>query len=192
MSGFASRIVGEGVEAPDQLLANPFNYRRHPAEQLDALEGALEEIGWIQRVIVNKRTGHMIDGHARVELALKRGEEEVPVLYVDLDEREEKIALAVLDPITGLAYHDDDMLSELLDGLEAENEALAEFLGSMIDDKEPPKVEEADVPEHDDDDEPVSKLGDIWVLGDHKVMCGDSTSIEDMRHLMGDETADLV
>jgi len=71
---FKNRIVGEEHVAPDQLLANPMNFRRHPKAQVKALEGALDEIGWIQRVIVNKRTGHLIDGHARVELALGRGE----------------------------------------------------------------------------------------------------------------------
>ena len=136
---WASRIVGEGEEAPDQLLANPQNYRRHPKTQLDALEGALEEIGWIQRVIVNQRTGHMIDGHARVELSMKRNEPQVPVLYVDLDEREEKIALAVLDPIAGLAYHDEEVLADLLSGIETDNAALAEFLNQLD-----PSAEEAE------------------------------------------------
>ena len=96
-----SRIVGEGEEAPDQLLANPLNWRRHPPEQQKALEGMLREVGWVQRVIVNRTTGHVVDGHLRVELALRRGETAVPVLYVELTEEEEKIVLAAIDPIEG-------------------------------------------------------------------------------------------
>lgn len=137
-----SSITGEGIENPTQLLANPFNYRRHPKEQLDALEGALEELGWIQRVIVNQTTGHMIDGHARVELAIRRAEQEVPVIYVALTERQERIALATLDPITGLAYHDEETLASLLDGLTADNEHLANFLESITPVKEQTRKEE--------------------------------------------------
>ena len=60
-----SRIVGHGEEAPDQLLANPRNYRIHPKAQQDALEGVLSEVGWVQNIIVNQRTGYVIDGQAR-------------------------------------------------------------------------------------------------------------------------------
>jgi DNA modification methylase len=126
-----SRIVGEGTEAPDQLLANPENFRRHPKPQQEALEAALSELGWIQRVIVNERTGHIIDGHLRVELALRRDEPEVPVLYVDLTENEERIALATLDPISGLAYHDEQQLEELLAAITTDNDELAAFLDSL-------------------------------------------------------------
>jgi len=134
-SKFQSRITGEGNESPEQILAHPYNFRRHPKEQLDALEGSLEEIGWIQRVIVNQRTGHLIDGHARVELAIRRDEPEVPVVYVDLSENEEKLALATLDPITGLAYHDEEQLAALLREIEVENDAVAEFLDELNPDR---------------------------------------------------------
>jgi len=146
-NAFRTRIIGEGTENPEQLLANPLNYRRHPAAQLNALEGSLDEIGWIQRVIVNERTGHLIDGHARVELALRRDEQAIPVLYVDLDEREERIALATLDPITGLAYHDEEQLADLLEGLTAENEALADFLTDLNPETEAAQADAAQVRE---------------------------------------------
>lgn len=91
------RIVGHGTEAPDQLLANPRNWRIHPKAQQDALSGVLGEVGWVQSIIVNQRTGFVVDGHARVEIAINRGESSVPVVYVDLDENEEGIVLAELD-----------------------------------------------------------------------------------------------
>lgn len=56
-----NRIVGEGMEDADQLLANPRNWRIHPKAQQDALEGVLREVGWVQRVIVNQRTGFVVD-----------------------------------------------------------------------------------------------------------------------------------
>ncbi len=72
-----NRIVGTGEVAPDELLANPRNWRTHPALQRAALRGSLTEVGWVQQVLVNQRTGHLVDGHARVEEALGRGEQSV-------------------------------------------------------------------------------------------------------------------
>lgn len=126
-----NRIVGEGMEAPADLLANPANWRRHPREQLAALEGMLEAVGWVQRVIVNRTTGRMVDGHARVELAIKRGEPAVPVLFVELTPDEERVVLAGLDPIGGLAATDQAQLDALLEGVETGSDALDEFLASL-------------------------------------------------------------
>ena len=102
-AGWRNRITGSGEEAPDQLLANPANWRIHPKAQQDALAGALDAVGWVQQVLVNRRTGFVVDGHARVALALSRGEPTIPVLYVDLDPGEEALVLATLDPIGAMA-----------------------------------------------------------------------------------------
>lgn len=126
-----SRIVGEGDENPEQLLANPANWRKHPKEQQEALEGLLRNVGWVQRVIVNRRTGHVVDGHARVELAIRRGEPSVPVLYVDLSEEEERLVLASLDPIGALAATDQQKLDELLQEVQAQDAGLQAFLDSL-------------------------------------------------------------
>ena len=108
-----NRILGNDMVQADQLLANPGNWRIHPGAQQKALEAALDSVGWIQDVIVNQRSGYVIDGHLRVALAISKGEL-VPVKYVDLNEDEEKLVLATFDPITGMAATDADMLSELL------------------------------------------------------------------------------
>jgi DNA modification methylase len=122
-----NRITGSGEEAPDQLVANPQNWRVHPGNQRDALRGSLATVGWVQQVLVNQRTGHVVDGHARVEEALSRGEATVPVLYVDLDPEEEALVLATLDPISAMANTDDAKLRELL----ADDAGLAAMLGAM-------------------------------------------------------------
>ena len=109
-TGWRNRITGAGEEAPDQLLANPANWRIHPKAQQDALAGALDAVGWVQQVLVNRRTGFVVDGHARVALALSRGEPTVPVLYVDLAPEEEALVLATLDPIGAMAGRDDEKL----------------------------------------------------------------------------------
>ncbi len=101
-----SRIVGEGHEAPDQLLANPNNWRIHPGPQQDALLEALDKVGWVKPVIVNKTTQHVVDGHLRVGVSLTRGEPSIPVSYVELTEEEEQLVLMMLDPISEMAGMD--------------------------------------------------------------------------------------
>lgn len=127
-----SRIVGEGEVAPEQLRANPQNWRTHPAAQVEALEGLLRQVGWVQRVIVNRTTGHIVDGHARVELAARRGERSVPVVYVDLSEDEERLVLAALDPLGALATTDTAQLDALLDTVSADDAALQAVLDDML------------------------------------------------------------
>lgn len=126
-----NRIIGEGDEAPDQLLANPRNARRHPQAQQAALAGVLAEVGVVQRVIVNKRTGFVVDGHARISLALMQGQPTIPVLYVDLDEREEAKVLATLDPISAMASYDTEALDALLREVDTGSAALQAMLADL-------------------------------------------------------------
>lgn len=144
MSGaWRNRIVGHGTEHPEDLRANPRNWRLHPENQRAALRAALSGIGWVQQVIVNRQTGLLIDGHARVEEALRAGEESVPVVYVDLTDDEERKALAMIDPIGSLAGTDEETLRLLAEsaaaiapGVEAALEAL--LAGKPGEDFEPP------------------------------------------------------
>lgn len=115
-----NRIVGHGEEAPDQLLAHPLNWRVHPAEQQDEVEKLLEGVGWIQQIVVNKRTGHVIDGHLRIQLALKRDEEKVPVTYIDVSEKDERRILLTLDPLAAMAVRDQEKLDALRDEVATE------------------------------------------------------------------------
>ncbi len=137
-SPWRNRIVGEGEERPDQLLANPYNWRVHPKTQQAALEAVLDEVGWVQRIIVNRRTGHVVDGHLRVALAISRNEPTVPVLYVDLSEEEERLVLATLDPIAAMAVEDAEKLAALLEDVRrAENAALAGVVQQIYPDRLP-------------------------------------------------------
>ena len=133
-TGWRNRIVGEGEEAPDQLLANPRNWRIHPHEQEQALCGVLDEVGWVQRVVVNKRTGFVVDGHLRIAAAITRGEKTVPVLYVDLSEDEEAKVLATFDPISGMAAMDADKFKELVSEIEFASADAEKAIASAADD----------------------------------------------------------
>lgn len=186
-TGWRSRIVGQGEVAPGELTANPRNWRTHPKAQQDALAGVLSEVGWVQNVIVNKRTGHVVDGHARVALAISREEATVPVVYVDLDENEEGIILASLDPLAAMAETDQGKLDELMADITVSDEALREMLapepaGGLTDDDAVPEEPE----------EPTTKSGDLWLLGDHRLLCGDATKAEDVKRLMDGAKADAL
>lgn len=126
-----NRIVGRGSLNPKQIKLNPLNWRLHPWAQHSAMLGALEEIGWVSDVIVNKRTGNLVDGHLRVQLAKAQKAKAVPVSYVDLSEDEERVVLATFDPITGLADLDRGKFEELLEGLHLDSEGLNEMLSNM-------------------------------------------------------------
>jgi DNA modification methylase len=186
-----NRIVGSGEEAPDQLVANPLNWRVHPGAQRDALRGSLATVGWVQQVLVNRRTGHVVDGHARVEEALSREEPMVPVLYVDLEPEEEAIVLATLDPISAMATTDDAKLRELLEGVTVDDAGLAAMLGNLV-----PTEPKAGLMDPDDvpplGEETHIKRGDLFALGDHRLMCGDATSIEDAARLLGGVSVDVI
>ena len=122
------RIVGFERVPPDQLLANPNNYRIHTRAQRDALGRVLDAVGWVGPVIVNVRTGYMIDGHLRVSHALSEGHNEVPVIYVDVSPEEEALVLATFDPLGAMSGVDNEMLSDLIGDLPEELAGAADFL----------------------------------------------------------------
>ena len=126
-----NRIVGSGTLAPEKLLANPLNWRGHPRRQEEAVEGALEEVGWVQDVIVNRRSGRMIDGHLRVKIAKRRKERRVPVKYVDLSPEEERVIMATLDPTTEMAEVDGEKLRPLLAQITVGSIALQKMLAGL-------------------------------------------------------------
>lgn len=117
MNPYESRITGYGSERPEDLLANPQNWRKHPGHQQEAMAGILETVGWVNNVIVNENTGHVVDGHMRVTVAMRNGDEQVPVTYVNLTEEEERIILATYDPLSALATQDSQALADLLTGI---------------------------------------------------------------------------
>jgi DNA modification methylase len=186
-----NRIVGYGEEAPSQLVAHDKNWRIHTDAQRAALGGVLREVGVVQNVIINRTTGKLLDGHLRVEMAIAEGCPTVPITYVELTEAEERLILATLDPLSAMAVTDQDLLAGLVGELNVSDEAIQALLNELAGNK--PKTGLTD-----DDDapalpaEPVSKLGDIWLCGPHRILCGDSTDAEAVARLCVGAKADLV
>jgi len=131
MATYKNRIIGSGEESLDNILFNPRNWRIHPLNQQDALKGVLEEVGWVQQVIINKRTGNLIDGHLRCQLAAREGNKTIPVLYVDIDEAEEELVLATLDPIAGMAATDKAKLEQLFQDINSDNENVQKLISEI-------------------------------------------------------------
>ena len=198
MSDWRNRIVGTDVVNPKTLVPNEKNFRRHPNRQVAALEGSLDEIGWIAPVTVNRLTGRMLDGHARAELALRQGVSQVPVQYVELDEHEEALALATLDPIGAMATHDAGALDALLNEVNTGSAALQELLTEVAMDAglyQPPAIIEDEAPVDRAEELRVKwgvESGQMWWLGEHRIICGDCTDKAVVERVMAGERASLV
>ncbi len=195
---FVNRIVGYSTKPADQFEANPLNYRKHPQRQRDAVQASLRELGWIGVVVENRTTGRLIDGHERVWQALKNNEP-VPYVEVELSEDEEKLALAIFDPITYMAETDAQVLDTLLREVNTGEAALQELLAGMAEDAGLYQDEKKDVdaaPQVDRADELRQKwqtaTGQLWQLGEHRLICGDCTDAEVVARVMGGEKAEMV
>lgn len=130
-NAWRSRIVAHSRVAPSELLPHEMNHRRHPDQQKAVVAASIRELGFVRSVIVNQRTGKIIDGHERVSQALAAGIEEIDVEYVDLSEDEERKALLVLDASSELATVDSQSLDELLKHVQTGEEAIASLIESM-------------------------------------------------------------
>lgn len=137
-----NRIVGYDNKPASWFLANEANWRIHPKNQQESLGGVLDEVGWVQDVIVNKRTGEewgadqnvetLVDGHLRISLALRKGDETpVPVKYVDLSPDEESLVLLTLDPLGAMAASDKAKLEELMASVQSDDERVQAMMAEM-------------------------------------------------------------
>jgi len=131
--GWRNRIVDFGTMRADQFQAHPRNWRTHPPQQRRALATSLNNVGWVGAVLVNRQTGHLLDGHERLWQALEQGDETpVPYIEVDVSEDEEHLILATLDPIGAMAETDADMLAGLLAELGDVPEFDAEDVSALL------------------------------------------------------------
>jgi DNA modification methylase len=180
-----NRVV-ELIRVPAAVLVpHPLNYRVHGKAQTAALKGILAEVGIADALLVRRLDDgrfQIIDGHLRSDV-LK--DAEVPCLLLDLNDLEAKKLLTVLDPIGAMAGADADNLDALLKEVSFSDETLNKLIGGLAKDaglEFGTTIDEDDVPAAPA--EPVTVRGDVWVIGDHRVICGDATSAEDVGRVL--------
>jgi DNA modification methylase len=192
---WTSRITGHGDVDPKTLIANEHNWRLHDRAQQRALAGALDEVGWVAPIMVNRRNNHVVDGHLRVELARSRNEPTVPVMLVDLSESDERLVLASLDPIGAMAGADASKLADLLRDLTPTDDGLQALLDDLADRNHITRLgltEPDDIPPAPEQAEVYVKAGDVFNLGDHRIICGDSTDPAVIARLMAGKEAECL
>ena len=118
--------------APEELAEHPENWKHHPEAQVEGLEAVISEVGWAGALLLNERTGRLLDGHARKKLnpeLLVDGK--VPVLVGSWSDDQERMILATLDPLASMAEQNESALQELLGQLETEEPALQKLLADL-------------------------------------------------------------
>ena len=181
----------------ESLIPYVNNSRTHSDEQIAQIAASVREFGWTNPILVDGQNG-IIAGHGRLAAARKLGLTEIPVIVLDHLTEAQKKALVIADnKLASNAGWDDEMLRlELGDLQEMGFDATiagftTEELDALLNITECTDglTDEDDVPEAPD--EPTTRLGDVWVLGKHRLMCGDSTSIDDMQKLTDNQLVDL-
>ena len=180
----------------NELKPHPKNPRVHPDSAIDKLVRSIKEYGWTNPVLVSA-DGYVLAGHARLKAAEKAGISEVPVIYLPLEGAKAEAYLIADNRLQDETDWDYEKLKDLLQDLDTgefdleltgfdmgEIEDLMtqlHELGEIIEDEAPEPPEE-----------PITKPGDLWILGKHRLLCGDSTKAKDVERLMNGEKADMV
>lgn len=178
-----------------KLVPNPKNPNQHPDNQIQLLGRIIRQAGWRQPITVSKRSGFIVKGHGRLAAALLEGMKEAPVDYQNYTTEAEEYADLVADNrIAELAETDNKLLADIFaeidtgeipmeltgyteDEVEGLVTALSEALHNDL--NEPDEIPETPEPE-----ETVTQKGDLWILGRHRVVCGDATSERDRELLL--------
>jgi len=188
------QIVQRKIE---DLIPYVKNSRTHSEEQIAQIAASIKEFGWTNPVLIDGDNG-IIAGHGRVMAARKLKFKEVPTIELkDLTETQKKAYIIADNRLALNAGWDNEMLTIELNDLLADGFAL-DILG--FDPKELGALLEPEVVEGltDEDaapplpEEPITKLGDIYQLGNHRLMCGDSTSVDAVETLLQGQRADMV
>ena len=176
------------------LTIDPSNARKHGEKNLAAIAASIKQFGQVEPLVVQKGTGRVIGGNGRLEVMRAAGETECDVIELEIsDERATALGIA-LNRTGELAEWNDETLARLLQELPADLQSIAGFdeddLSELITRLTPTEVDEDEVPPLLPD--LVSRRGELWILGGHRLLCGDSTSAEDVGRVMNGERAALM
>ena len=174
-----------------ELIPYENNTKIHPPEQVEHIANSIKRFGWQQPIVVD-RNKVVIIGHGRLLAAKQMGLQEVPVVYADDLSEEDAQALRLADNKLNESPWDFTKLEEELAQLAIDGIDMSDFgfdvdIGGGITETD---ITEDEIPEPPT--EPIAKRGDIWQLGRHRLMCGDSTDSDAWAKLMDGEKADMV
>jgi DNA modification methylase len=187
----------------EELHPDPANPRRISDEELEALTRSIREFGLVDPIIARKEDRTVIGGHQRLLAARRLGYKAVPVVFVDLSQEQARLLNIALNKISG--SFDQELLARLLSELNlvpdvdltlsgfGEDE-LKKLLKSLDAREKRERLENFDLEEamKAAQSAPVAKRGYIYLLGDHRLMCGDSTQREDVQRLVSGEKTQMV
>lgn len=177
--------------AVSELIPYARNARTHSDEQVARIAASIKEFGWTNPILIDGEKG-IIAGHGRLLAARKLGLEKVPTIELSGLSEALKRAYILADNRLALdAGWDEEMLKLEFAELEKEgfelsktgfsDEEIREMMSDL--DREVDGVEDVEAPEPPKN--PKTKRGEVWILGTHRLMCGDSTSVEDVQEVMG-------
>lgn len=187
------------LKSVDELIPYSKNARMHSDIQVAQIAASITEFGFTNPVLIDGKKG-IIAGHGRLMAAKKLGIKKVPVVILDhLSEMQKKAYIIADNKLAENASWNEEILaSELtdlkendfdLDLIGFEDQELEKIFSSLYDTEENQESEN-EIPEAEEN--PISKLGDIWLLGNHKLICGDSCDQKTYQALLGNELADML
>lgn len=184
----------------DSLQLDPANPRRMADAELEMLTRSIREFGFVDPVIARREDGVVVGGHQRLLAARKLGMKTVPVVYVDLTLEQARLLNLALNKISG--SFDEELLARLLAELNLvpdvdltlsgfREDELGRLLKSLDAREKRERVEDFDLEAALEEAarEPRTKLGDVWVLGEHRLLCGDATDPAQVRAMLGETRA---
>ena len=176
------------------LVLDPSNARKHGERNLEAIKASLAKFGQRSPVVVQRDGMVVRSGNGRLLAAKALGWTEIAATIIDED-NSTAAQFAIADNRTAeLAEWDNETLALLLDGWDKETRESVGFdeadLKAVMAELEPVEVQEDEVPEPPAN--PITKLGDLWLLGENQLLCGDSTKQEDIDKLLGNEQPSLI
>lgn len=186
-----------------QVVPNPKNPNTHGEKQIDLLSRIIRGNGWRNAITISKRSGYVVKGHGRLAAAAKLGTKAVPVEYQGYESEAAEYADMMADNrIAELAEINTIQLADLLQEFDT-GELPMELTGYTEEDLEGildaiAGVDDAEANDQDDEYEPEKKVaplsrpGDLWLLGENRLVCGDATNPDDFKKLMNGEKAALV
>jgi len=194
--GWRLRVEYRDVQA---LIPYAHNSRTHSDEQVAQLAASIREFGFTNPVLVDGENG-IIAGHGRVMAAQQVGLDQVPVIEIAHLTEQQKRAYVIADNRLAMnAGWDEAALAHELNALITADFSMGllgfddkELAGILLDEVGEGLTDPDDVPELGDDESVVTRAGDLWQLGRHRLLCGDSTSPQDVERALGNGLADLV